>query len=333
MHIKNLYEILKNEPKYREKQIKTAIFQELIEDWSEATTLPLVLREKLKKGFDLSIRAKTFFSNDKKTAKALIRLNDGLAIEAVLMRHKDDRNTVCVSSQAGCPLKCAFCATGQMGFKRNLDAMEIIEQVLFFARYLKKIQKKITNVVFMGMGEPFLNTDNVFEAIKILNDKKGFNLGMRHFSISTIGITEGINELAGWGSKINLAVSLHAPNDKIRAEIIPIAQKYPMEEIIKALKNYIKKTNRRVMIEYIMMKGINDSLDCAAELAEAMKKIPLSFVNLIAYNQTGAFRASESLQIKKFREVLEKKGISVTQRYKFGQDIDAACGQLAVKSR
>lgn len=327
------------EPKYRLEQAKRALFHDLIKNWQEAMILPLSLREELNKECSIEISAKTFISKDKDTIKILLTLKDDLNIEAVLMRHKDKRNTICVSSQVGCPLNCSFCATGKMGFKRNLEISEIIEQVLFFARYLKQIGEKVTNIVFMGMGEPFLNYQNIIEAIKILNDKEGFNLGARHFSISTVGIVEGIEKLAKEKLQINLAVSLHAPNDELRSKLMPINKKYPIEKILNSIDDYIKKTRRRVMFEYIMINNLNDSEEHAQALAKLMKK-PLYFVNLISYNfthqslgegePTGIFKSSPSLRIKKFKEILEKEGVMVTQRYRFGQGIEAACGQLAL---
>lgn len=336
MNLANLEKILEGEPLYRIKQARQAIFKDLIEDWDEAKTLPSELRKKLKEKNPLEIKAKVFSATD--TAKAVFVLEDGLKIESVLMRHADTRNTVCVSSQAGCPLGCQFCLTGKMGFKRNLDYSEIIEQVLFFARLLKlgnqKTRKpenqKITNIVFMGMGEPFLNYENVLEAIKILNDKDGFNLGARHFSISTVGIVEGIDKLAEEKLQINLAISLHAPDNKLRSKIIPINKKYPINNILEAVRRYIKKTKRRVMFEYIMIKDLNDSNEQAEKLVGLVKNIPLSFVNLITYNPTGVFKPSLPERIKKFKEILEKSGVSVTQRYRFGQEVAAACGQLGV---
>jgi 23S rRNA (adenine2503-C2)-methyltransferase len=245
------------------------------------------------------------------------------------MKH-EDRNTVCVSSQVGCALGCLFCATGKMGFKRNLEVFEIVEQVLFFARYLKKTKDKVTNVVFMGMGEPFLNYGNVLGAIKILNDKEGFNLGARKFSISTVGITEGIEKLAEEKLQINLAISLHASNNKLRSNLIPANKKYGIEKILKKVNEYIKKTNRKVMFEYLMIKDLNDSNESAKELAFLMEK-PLYFVNLISYNPTGDFQPSSKETIQKFKSILEKEGVYVTERYRFGREIKAACGQLAGK--
>jgi len=327
MDLTHLKEILEKEPPYRKKQANQALFRDLIENWSEATTLPLALRNKLNEKCPIGIRAKTFVSKDERVAKALITLNDSLKIETVLMRHKDGRNTVCVSSQVGCPLNCSFCATGRIGFKRNLSSFEIIEQVLFFARYLKKQGAKISNIVFMGMGEPFLNYKNVIEAIKILNDEERFNLGARHFSISTVGITEGIEKLSKERLQINLAISLSAPDNKLRTKLMPINKKYPIEKILKAVDNYIKKTKRKVMFEYTMIRSVNDSDECAKKLAKLIKR-PLCFLNLISYNPTGVFQPSLPQRIKKFKEVLEKAGIPVTQRYRFGREIEAACGQL-----
>jgi len=328
MDLTHLKEILEKEPPYRKKQVKQALFGDLISNWSEATALPLPLRHKLNEKSPLKIKAQTLTSKDGKVVKALINLNNGLKTEAVLMQHKDRRNTVCVSSQIGCPLNCSFCATGKMGFKRNLNSFEIIEQILFFARYLKKLRKRITNIVFMGMGEPFLNYEKVIKAIKVLNDKEGFNLGARHFSISTVGIEEGIERLAKEKLQINLAISLHAPDNELRTKLMPINKKYPLEDIFRAADHYVKETKRRVMFEYIMIRGVNDSDECAQKLAKLMKR-PLCFLNLISYNPTGVFQPSSPQRIKKFKEILEKAGIPVTQRYRFGREIEAACGQLA----
>jgi len=323
--------LFNKEPRYRLEQAKKALFHDLIQNWQEAVVLPLSLREELNKKWPIEISAKTFVSKDRNTIKALLTLKDDLKIETVLMRHKDKRNTICVSSQVGCSLNCSFCATGKMGFKRNLEVWEIVEQVLFFARYLKKIGERVTNIVFMGMGEPFLNYQNVIGAIKILNDKEGFNLGARHFSISTVGIVDGgIEELAKEELQINLAISLHAPNDELRSKLMPINKKYPIKKILNAVDDYIKKTRRRVMFEYMIIKNVNDSEEHAKTLVRLMKK-PLYFVNLISYNPTGIFKSSPSSRIKKFKEILEKDGVTVTQRYRFGEDIEAACGQLVAK--
>lgn len=330
MNFSNLEKILSTEPSYRLKQARNLIFKDMIDDWSKASTLPLPLRERLAKEFPLGIEADMSEAQDTEAIKALITLGDGAKIETVLMRHEGGRNTVCVSSAVGCPLKCTFCATGMMGFKRDLEAGEIVKQVLFFARILKKDGEKVTNIVFMGMGEPFLNYDNVMKAIDILHDKDHFGLGARHFSISTVGIVEGIKRFVDENKEINLAISLHAPDDDLRSQIMPVNRKYPIKDVMTAVKYYAKRTNRRVMFEYIMIKDVNDSDECARKLAKLMRN-PLYFVNLISYNPTGIFKASDGERIKHFKEILQRHYVTVTQRYRFGDKISAACGQLATK--
>jgi len=332
MDLTGLPKILEKEPRYRLQQVKKNLYQDLIDDWSAATTLPLSLRGELKQNCPIGILAETFTSKDADTVKALITLKDGLKIETVLLCHKNanPRNTICVSSQIGCPLGCCFCATGKMGFKRNLDSGEIIEQVLFFARYLKETNQKVTNIVFMGMGEPFLNYENVLDAIRTLNDADGFNLGARHFSISTVGLIEGIEKLADEKLQINLAISLNAPDDALRSKMMPINRKYPIDKVLRAVDKYIEKTRRRVMLEYVMINDLNDSEKAAQKLVKVTNR-RLCFVNLIPYNPTGSFQPSFLRRIKKFKEILENGGVPVTQRYRFGREISAACGQLATK--
>jgi len=334
MNLNNLEKIFSDKKPFQLEQAKEAVFGHLIENWNEATNLPLDLRQKLNQECPLSINAELFESKDKNSVKAILSLSDSDKIETVLMRHKG-RNTVCVSSQVGCPLGCLFCATGKMGFRRNLDAYEIIEQALLFARMLKKDAQRVDNVVFMGMGEPFLNYDNVMAAIRILNDQKaGLSIGSRHISISTIGLTEGIDKLADEKLQINLAISLHAPNNALRSRLVPTNKKYPIEKIMASVEKYLAKTNRKVMFEYIMIKGLNDAPAQAKELASLINKIKDGpcMVNLISYNETGIFEASAPETIKTFKDILHKEGVEVTQRYKFGQDIKGACGQLAGKN-
>jgi 23S rRNA (adenine2503-C2)-methyltransferase len=331
MELDKLSKILKNEPAYRVKQAYAFIFKDLVDGWEQATNLPSELRQKLNQEFPLAIKAKVLEAKTQKTQKALLTLGDDAKIETVLLKHEDGRNTVCVSSQVGCPLGCLFCATGKMGFVRNLEIWEILIQVLFFARDLKMKGERVSNLVFMGMGEPFLNYDNVMSAIKILNDKDSLNIGARHISISTIGITEGIKKLANEKLQINLAISLHASDNELRTKIIPMNQQYPLKSILKIVDFYLKKTNRQVMFEYLMINDYNDSEDQAEELVELLKLLPkaLFVINLIAYNPTQGFKSSSSEKIKKFKEILIKNKIKVTERYRFGQDIKAACGQLA----
>jgi 23S rRNA (adenine2503-C2)-methyltransferase len=243
-------------------------------------------------------------------------------------------------------MNCAFCATGKMGFARNLEAEEIVDQVLEFARLLNAtrgwtsgysrrsnlgIIPCVTNVVFMGMGEPFLNYDEVMAAIKILNDKDGLNIGSRHIAVSTVGIPEEIEKFAKESLQVNLAISLHAPDDKLRSQIAPINKKYPLKDILQAAKHYLKKTNRKLMFEYVMMKGVNDSDRCARDLAMLLKNFPrhLIMVNLIKYNLTGQFSPSLPERVKEFKQILIDSGLQATERYHFGGDIKGACGQLA----
>lgn len=335
MNISDLSKILATEPKYRYAQVNQALWQDYISDWSEASSLPKALREKLAAACPLEIKAELVKADSsRKSEKALITLADGEAVETVLIRQKDGRNTVCVSSQVGCPLGCAFCATGLNGFSRNLESEEIVEQVVFWARLLRQEGRgeKIDNIVFMGMGEPFLNYSEFIKAVKFLNNPETLNIGARRMSVSTAGITEGIKRLAGEKLQINLAISLHAPNDDLRRALMPIAKKYPLREIFKAIDNYITKTGRRVMFEYLMIKGVNDRDQDAAELIDLMRK-PLYMVNLIPYNPTGKFKPSDRERVEVFRDILEKGGVPATIRLSFGSDIAAACGQLKGKKR
>ncbi|MFA5067203.1 MAG: 23S rRNA (adenine(2503)-C(2))-methyltransferase RlmN [Candidatus Izemoplasmatales bacterium] len=334
MDFTKLEEILAGQPAYRFEQARAAVIKSLIDDWNQAQGLPKELRRYLAQSFPLGINAEIFSAQGGDSLKALLALSDGLKVETVLMRHEGGRNTVCVSSQVGCPMGCIFCATGKMGFKRNLTASEIIEQVLIFGRILKKESQRVTNIVFMGMGEPFMNYDNVIAAVRMMNDGNGLGIGGRHISISTAGITEGIEKLIDEPVQVNLAISLHAPNDVLRSKMMPANLKYPIDEIFKAVLRYSKNTNRRVMFEYIMIDGVNDSDECACQLVELIKNhmpLKLAFINLIRYNPTGAFNPSEPERTKSFKKILEDGHIEVTERYRFGRGIKAACGQLSTK--
>ncbi|EKD49674.1 MAG: hypothetical protein ACD_63C00073G0002 [uncultured bacterium] len=339
MNLDKLEKILSSEPSYRKKQVKDAVFKQLMDDWEQAMTLPPALREKLNRECPLKVLAETFTNKKGDVTKARISQSRksktagrALAnhwIETVLMRHKDGRNTVCVSSQIGCSLACGFCATGQMGFVRNLEPMEIVEQVLFFARILKKQSSRVNNVVFMGMGEPFLNFKNVIAAVEILNEKDCLNVGARHISISTVGVPSAILKLAEEKLQINLAVSLHAANDDTRSYLIPANKKYPLKKIFFDVNKYIKLTNRKVMFEYVLIKDVNDSVADAKALAKLIRH-PLYFLNLGTYNPTSAsFAPSSKRQAEEFKKILKEEKIEFVQRYSFGRDIAAACGQLA----
>lgn len=330
MNFQKIEEILENEPKYRNIQAKSAIFKELISDWSQVLTFSKTLRGSLNKEAPLTINHQLFPSKDQKTVKALIEFEDGCKIEAVLMRHKD-RNTVCVSSQVGCSLNCAFCATGKMGFTRNLSHDEIVQQILLFARYLKQFNQQVTNIVFMGMGEPFLNYDNVLSAIRYLNQADTMNLGARRFSISTSGITEGISRFAQEDLSINLALSLHSADDDLRSRLMPINRKYPLSEVLPELKKYQTKTRRKIMFEYIMIADVNDSINHAQQLANIVKDF-ICVVNLIPCNPASSFRPSSRAAIEKFTKILQSNGIEVVQRFNYGHDVSGSCGQLATDS-
>ncbi|MFA5015192.1 MAG: 23S rRNA (adenine(2503)-C(2))-methyltransferase RlmN [Actinomycetota bacterium] len=343
MNLEKIEYLLLDEPPFRLKQVEKALYKDFIDSWNDATVLPAVLREKLEKEVPVTFDFDTAASLKGNSIKVIMRLPDGLNIESVLMKHTGGRNTVCVSSQVGCPLNCIFCKTGKIGYIRNLNYYEIVEQVLFFSYYLKKvagpvkkeesikIRETVKNIVFMGMGEPFFNYDNVIRAIRFLNDKNKFNIGARRISVSTAGIPEKIKKFSYENLQVNLAVSLNSPDDKIRRKIMPIAQKYPVKEIIDAVKSYIEKTNRKVMFEYIMIKDLNDSDALAEQLVKLLGGL-LCFVNLIPYNgEDNGLKPTPRIRINRFRNILENGGITVTQRFRFGEDINAACGQLAYK--
>lgn len=332
MNLENINAVLKGEPKYRIDQVNKIIYKDALPDWNKATVLPSQLKIKLEREAALRINEDFYKSQEDETVKALITLEDGLQIETVLMRSKNSRNTVCISSQVGCPLACTFCATGKMGFKRNLSVSEIVEQVILFERYLKESKQKITNVVFMGMGEPFLNYENVILAIKILNDPGKFNLGARRISVSTAGIPSFIKKFAIDAPECNLAISLHAANSPLRSSLMPINNAYGLNEVMEAVDYYLAVTNRKVMLEYILIGGVNDSLEDVSDLAKLTKN-RLVHVNLIPYNPTGTYKTASRETSDRFRSNLKQLGVSVTQRFRFGTDINAACGQLALKNK
>jgi 23S rRNA (adenine2503-C2)-methyltransferase len=268
------------------------------------------------------------------TVKMLFSLHDGKTIESALMRYAAAtgrlRNTVCVSTQVGCPIGCPFCATGQQGYERNLTPGEIIDQALFFARRLRDEDgSAVDNIVFMGMGEPFLNFDALWQAVETLNSPDGFGLGARQMTISTSGIVPGINQLAHEGLQVGLAVSLHSANDALRNKLVPINRKYPLEKLMAACRDYIEATGRRVSFEYALFEGLNDSAEDARALAKLIKGMNCH-VNLIAGNPTSdsGFRASGKDAVLAFQAELQLRHIPCTLRVRRGIDIDAGCGQL-----
>ena len=315
--------------KFRAKQIHNWIYTKSVSTIDEMTNLSKDFREDLKKiatVTDTKIKVKQVSKDG--TIKYLVEYPDGDCVETVLMRFDNRANlTACVSCQVGCAVNCSFCATGKGGFKRNLTYQEIIEQVLTIQR---DTGLKVTNIVFMGQGEPMLNIDNVLKALEIFNNE--FQIGARRITISTSGIIPGIKKLANLELQSTLAISLHAPNHKLRQEIMPIENKFPLTELKESLLEYVEKTGRRITIEYILIHGFNDSPQVAKELAYFLKDIKCN-VNLIPYNSVieNDYKKPTSTDIMKFKYLLEHSGKKVTVRLERGADIDAACGQLRGK--
>jgi 23S rRNA (adenine2503-C2)-methyltransferase len=319
------------EPAYRASQIWKGLYQHLHSSWENFTTLSLDLRRRLGENFALtSLQAEaTVSSADGQTTKTLFRLPDDRPVEAVLMRYRK-RRTLCISTQAGCAMGCVFCATGQMGFLRHLSSGEIVEQVIHYARQLAEEGERVTNIVLMGMGEPFHNYEATMSAIDRLNHPEGFNLGARRFTVSTVGLVPMIKRFADEGSQINLAVSLHTTDDALRSSMIPINRKYPVRELLDACREYVEKTNRRITFEWALIRDVNDSPEHARQLAEHLKGL-LSHVNVIPLNPTQGYEgeATTRARAEAFRAELERHGIPCTIRMRRGIDIQAGCGQLA----
>lgn len=317
--------------KFRAKQIHNWIYAKSVSSIDEMTNLSKDFREELKQIASVTetkIKVKQVSKDG--TIKYLVEYPDGECVETVLMRFDNRANlTACVSSQVGCAVNCSFCATGKGGFKRNLTYQEIIEQVLTIQR---DTGLKVTNIVFMGQGEPLLNLDNVLKALEIFNDD--FQIGARRITISTSGIIPGINKLAGLELQSTLAISLHAPNHELRKELMPIENKYPIQDLKKALLDYVQKTGRRITVEYILIHGFNDTPAVAKELAYLLKDLKCN-INLIPYNSVieNDYKKPSNNDIMKFKYLMEHSGKKVTVRLERGADIDAACGQLRGKQK
>ncbi len=312
------------EPSYRASQIWEWVARGA-RSYEEMTNLPAPLRERLGQTVPLTtLELRAEAKSDDGTVKALFHTADGRPIEAVLMRYRDGRRSVCLSSQSGCPLTCSFCATGQMKFGRNLTADEILDQALHFRR-----TEAIDHVVFMGMGEPTMNLEAVLDACERLPD-----LGVTHrrTAISTVGWVPGIDRLAECPMPLSLALSLHAPNDGLRSQLMPVNDRYPLAEVLAACERYRARRRRnKVFVEYVMLDGVNDLPEHARELAELLD--PRAYkVNLIPYNPTGAYDGSPPERIERFRAILAEHRLAATVRLTRGRDIDAACGQLAASS-
>lgn len=331
------------QPTFRAKQLYTHLYKLLTPTFDAMTDLPLRLREQLNTNWQIgqlkALREQT--TDQGLTRKMLWQIDGNAVIETVLMVYPPDRATICVSTQAGCAMGCVFCATGKLGLLRNVTSGEIIEQVVYFERYLRqnhdqliqhhaKLPNHITNLVFMGMGEPFANYDRWWSAVERLNDKQGFNLGARNMTVSTVGLVKGIRQLTDESLQINLAVSLHAPNDDLRSELMPVNQRFPIAELMDAVREYTDKTRRRVSFEYVLLQDTNDLPEHAHQLAHLIKGM-LCHVNLIPWNPIPGTPLSRSHRerVTAFQRIIQAAGISCTVRVERGVDIAAACGQLA----
>jgi 23S rRNA (adenine2503-C2)-methyltransferase len=319
------------EPEYRAQQIWQGLYRQFWNTPEQFTNIPTALRARLAENLEFKVLslATTLNSSDEQTVKSLFKLQDGKSIEAVLMRY-DKRNTLCISSQAGCAMGCVFCATGQMGFKRHLTSGEIVAQVMYYAHLLHDENKVATNVVLMGMGEPFHNYDNTLSAIDRLNDPQGYNFGARRFTISTVGLVPAIRRFAAEKRQINLAISLHAAEDALRVSMLPVDKRYPIDELLAACREYIDVTGRRITFEWALINEINDTPEQALILAHKLKGL-LCHVNAIPLNPTLGYsgKATTRERAERFKQILDDHGIPCTIRLRRGIDIQAGCGQLA----
>lgn len=321
---------LLGEKPFRAEQIFKWIFDVKVKNFDEMTNISIDLREKLKQNYDIcNYEIVRKLESSDGTKKYLFGLNDGNAIESVLMEYHFGK-TVCISSQVGCKMGCKFCASTGIPFIRSLSSGEIVEQII---KIEQDINSKVSNVVFMGIGEPFDNYDNVINAVKILNNPKGMNIGARHISISTCGVVPKIYDFADENVQCTLSISLHGSSDEVRSSMMPINNAYNIEELMKACKYYIQKTNKRISFEYALSKDNNDNLKDADGLIRLLKGM-LCHVNLIPINkiENGKYSKSSLDNIMKFRDYLNDHGITATIRRELGSDIDAACGQLRRKS-
>lgn len=314
--------------KFHADQLFSWLYEKRISSVSDITNIKKELLDQISLDFSFSKLKLVQVEKDVDVCKYLFELNDGEHIEAVLMMH-DYGNSVCISSQVGCNMGCKFCESGRRKKVRNLETWEMVTQLLMIEEELKN---RVSHVVVMGIGEPFDNYDNLLKFFSIINHPKGLAIGARHITVSTCGIVPKILEFSNFPLQINLAISLHAPNDKLRNEIMPINKAYPLKELISALDIYLKRTNRRITFEYILLAGVNDSEECALELAKLVGHLNC-YINLIPYNETNnlQFKRSNTVQIMKFYDILKKNRLNVTIRREFGSKISAACGQLRSK--
>lgn len=322
------YFISHGEKKFHADQLFAWLYQKKIHSYEEVTDIKKDFLEVMK--YDLEIKELKILKLEKDVDvnKYLFLLDDGNCIESVLMKH-DYGNSICISSQVGCNMGCRFCESGRVKKVRNLEVGEMVRQVLAVEEDLKE---RISHIVIMGIGEPFDNYDNVMKFLQIMNDPKGLAIGTRHMTVSTCGVIPKIEEFMNFKGQVNLAISLHAPNDELRSKLMPINKVYPLDKLMPVLKKYVEKTNRRLTFEYILLDGINDKDSDALELVKLIKGINC-YVNLIPYNNNSKldFNRSKPMQIMKFCDILKKNHIQVTIRREFGSNISAACGQLRSK--
>jgi len=319
------------EPAFRARQVWSGIYKSFWDKPAVFTNLSQSLRQRLEDHFTFSSLnpITTLASSDGETVKTLYQLPDQQAVEAVLMGYSN-RQTLCISTQAGCAMGCVFCATGQMGFRRNLSSGEIVEQVLVYARQLNAAEDRVSNVVLMGMGEPFHNYEATMAAIDRLNHPEGFNFGARRFTVSTVGLVPMIRRFTGERRQVNLAVSLHAADDELRSSMLPINKKYPLAVLMEACREYVEQTHRRITFEWALIRDVNDSIEQAEKLASLVNGM-LCHVNVIPLNPTRRFigQGTTRKRAAAFQSALQSHGIPCTIRLRRGIDIQAGCGQLA----
>ena len=322
--LENYFENI-NEKKYKALQVYDWLYKKRVKSFEEMTNIKKDIINKLKEDFTIDKPEIIKVQDGKDVHKYLFNLEDDEKIEAVLMNH-DYGNSLCVSTQVGCNMGCAFCESGRLKKRRNLNADEMVSQILLIEEIT---QIRISHVVLMGIGEPFDNYENVMKFIDIINDDNGVAIGARHITVSTCGIVPKIKEFTKEKRQVNLAISLHAPNDELRSKLMKINKVYKLEEVIDSVKEYLKVNNRKVTFEYIMLKDVNDNEKCAKELSNLLKGLNC-YVNLIPYNETShiQFQKTKNSEIMKFYDILKKNKINVTVRREFGSEVDAACGQL-----
>ena len=319
------YFVDNGEKKFKAIQVYEWLYKKRIKEFSDMRNISKLTIENLSRDFSINKLEIIDKREDVDVVKYLFRLEDNNKIEAVLMNH-DYGNSICISTQVGCNMGCHFCESGRLKKRRGLRVEEMVLQILEIE---KDINKRISHIVLMGIGEPFDNYDNVIKFLEIVNNGKGIDIGSRHITISTCGLVPKIDQFADYDKQVNLAISLHAPNNEIRNQIMEINKAYPLEKLIPAIKRYVSKTNRRVTFEYILLRGVNDTRECAKELSELLRGINC-YVNLIPYNETShiEFKKSSKETILAFYDELKKNQVNVTIRREFGSKVNAACGQL-----